>query len=275
VDIFTTSSNAPHFVASVRTTGMIDFAASSDTLFTLTSSGVVASYSRDGSPLAQTTLSGSSDAQWLGIAAVNGAPWVSFSQGCLSGGCQKVTLVLDPRQLTQTSSVTGAVTDVAVSGTRAFAIFNLPSEVRAYDTSDPLHPSALATWAAEGAQAPESITTGNGLIYVLGDRLYAYDATTFAKTSMQLDPWTADPTGALSYVDQRIRADGGCAAVTGRTFTPQLFTLPQLAASATIAAPAAVKSLASQSGRLLMLTDYSLEIWSISSTSKQRRRASR
>jgi hypothetical protein len=274
VDIFSTASAAPHFVASVRASALINFAASSDTLFTLSSSGVVASYSRDGSPLAQITLSGTSDTQWLAIATVNGAPWVSFSQGCLSGGCQKITLVLDPRQLTQTASLTGGVTDVAVSGTRAFGLFDLPSEIRAYDISDPLHPSMLATRSPDGTRAPESITTANGALYVIGDRLYSYDAVTLASTSTQLDAWTADPTGALTYIDQRIRADGGCAVVTGRTFTPQLFTLPQLAASAPIAAPGAVKSLASQNGRLLLLTDYSLEIWSTGTTApKQRRRA--
>lgn len=257
IDVFTTISTAPHFVASVRPNAIVDFAATGTALYTLASNGTVSAYSPDGALLAQRTLTQGTDAQWLSIAAGNGAPWIGFAKGCLSGGCEKTTLVLDPRSLVETASLPGAVTTAANSGTRVFALFDLPAEVRVYEAADALHPSPVASRATEGSRAPVSIAAANGTVFVLGDRLYAYDAGSLSSTSTQLDAWTADPSNALTYVDQRVHAESGCTIVSGRTFAVQPMGETPIATL-----PAAVKSIAAQGDRLLLLTDYSLEIWS-------------
>ncbi|MCU1350657.1 MAG: hypothetical protein JWO56_3687, partial [Acidobacteria bacterium] len=272
VDIFTNSTTtAPHHVASVRPNAIIDFAATPAALYTLASNGALAAWSPDGVLLAQVSLNEGTDAQWLSLAAANGVPWVGFAKGCLSGGCQKGTHVLDPRSLVQTATLNGAVTAVANSGTRVFALFDLPSEVRVYEAADPLHPSPVATHAAEGTRPAVSIAAANGTVFVLGDRLYAYDAGSLNGTSTQLEPWTPDASGALAYVDQRVTAEAGCTLLTGRTFAVQALGEAPIANL-----PAAVKSIATQNGRLLLLTDYSLEVWSkLSAPAKPKRRAAR
>ena len=272
IDIFTTSSTAPHFVASVRPNAIVDFAATATALFTLASNGTVSAYSPDGALLAQRSLSQGTDAQWLSIAAGNGAPWVGFAKGCLTGGCEKTTLVLDPGSLVETASLKGAVTSVANAGTRVFALFDLPSDVRVYEAVDALHPSLVTSRATEGTRTPVSIAAASGTVFVLGDRLYAYDAGSLTSTSTQLDAWTADSSNALTYVDQRVHAESGCTLVTGRTFAVQ-----PIGEAAIATLPAAVKSIAAQGDRLLLLTDYSLEIWSKSTTAPKppRRRAAR
>jgi hypothetical protein len=272
VDLFTTISTAPHFVASVRPNAIVDFAAGETALYTLASNGVVSVYSPDGALLGQTTLSEGADAQWLSIAVANGTPWIGFAKGCLTGVCQKTTLVLDPRSLVQTATLSGAVTAVANSGSRVFALFDLPSEIRVYEAADALHPSQVASRPAEGTRTPISIAAANGTVFVLGERLYAYDAGSLNATSTQFDAWTADPSNALTYVDQRVYAESGCALVTGRTFAVQ-----PIGEAAIATLPAAVKSIAAQGDRLLLLTDYSLEIWSKSGTAPKppRRRAAR
>jgi WD40 repeat protein len=276
VDIFASSSAtvAPHFIASIRPSGILDFAVTANALYTLTSGGTVASYSPDGALLAQLANNEGSDAQWLSIAAANGAPWVGYAKGCLTGGCQKRTLVLDPQSLVETATLPGAVTATAMDGTRVYALFDLPAELRAYDAADPLHPSLVAARATDGTRAPVSLAAANGTLFVLGDRLFTYDANSLAPAATLLDDWTADPSAALAYVDQRIYADAGCTLATGRTFAVQ--PIGETATSIG-SVPAAVKSIAVQNGRLLLLTDDSIEIWSKSPAAPPsgRRRASR
>jgi len=271
VDIFTNATGtALHYVATVRPTAIIDFAATPSALYTLTTNGTVASYSPDGAPLAQVTLNEGTDAQWLSLAAANGVAWVGLGKGCLTTGCQKATIVLDPRTLVETARLNGAVTSAGSDGTRVFALFDVPSEFRAYDAGDPLHPSQLATRAVEGTRPAVSIAASNGSVLVIGDRLYTYDALSLTGTSTQLDAWTPDPSNVVAYVDQRLFAESGCTLLTGRTFSVQPLGEPA------ITMPAVVKSIASQKDRLLLLTDYSIEIWSKApAASKPKRRAAR
>lgn len=258
IDIFTTSM---HFTGSLRGGGVIDLAAAPGALYTLTSNGVVTAYGIDGGQTATITINEGDDAVPLAIDAVAGAVWVSLSKGCLSGGCEKKTLVFSGA-LTQTSSMTGGVTDVVTNGQRAYALTDLPLEIRVINVSDPLHPATLATHAPEGARPPRSIAFAQGLVLVLGDRLIAYDATTLQKSSEPLGDYVADPTGAVTYNDQSIEVDGSCALVAGRTFSPQLYAVPALASPTTFAMPTVTKSVATTPGRFYLLTDYSVEIWS-------------
>ncbi|MEO8036411.1 MAG: hypothetical protein ABI837_18385, partial [Acidobacteriota bacterium] len=274
VDIFSTTVNVLHLVSSVRSGGIIDFAVTPAALFTLSSSGVVSSYSTEGVLLRQTTLSEGSDSQPIAVGSAGGAPWVAISKGCLTGGCQRVTIVLDPLSLVKTASLSGGAVDVTTSGTNAYAIFDLPAEIRVFAISDALHPSQSASRATEGTRTPVSIAVAAGNVLVLGDKLYQYDST-LTKSGETFNTYTPDSSGALSYVDQRIRADGNCGVVSGRTFAPLLGLLPLLNGATSYPEPAAVKSLATQPGRFLLLTDYSIEILSTTtSTPKQKRRVS-
>ncbi len=264
IDIFsTTFGAAPRYVSSVQPPGIVDFAVSTDALFAVSNSRTITAYSRDGTAIAQAALNEGSDVQPIAIATAAGVPWISISKGCLTGSCQQQTVVLDPRSLVRTALLDGPAVDVTGSGTRAWAIFNdLPASIRVYDTTDPLHPSALASRAAEGSAAPVSIAESNGTVYVLGEKLYAYDEAGLTKSGEQFASYQPDLAGVYAYVDQRIRIDGGCGLVSGRSASPQLFAVPQWIATAAPAVPASVRSVAAVPGRLYLLTDDSVEVWS-------------
>lgn len=256
VDVYETRFGfAPHFIGSARPAGITDFAITPTNLFTVTGGGAVASWSRNGDLLTQSALNEGTDVVILGMNAAGGAPWVSFSRGCSTGGCEKKTAVLDPKTLVRATLLDGAAIDVAETNGRAFAIFDLPAEVRAYSLADAQHPSAIASIAAEGTRTPVSIAASDN-VYVDGDKLYIYSQN-LTKIGEQYDSYQADLTNTLQYTDQRVRADGGCVLVSARTFAPQFTT-----GATTATVPAVVKSIAVVPGRFYVLTDYSIEVWS-------------
>jgi len=273
-DVF---SGAMHYVTSIRASGLIDAAAGASVLATLSASGVVTTYSTEGAQLAQTTINEGTDAQPLAVRAVGTAVWVSLSKGCLSGGCEKKTLVYDAA-LHQTSSFSGGVIDVTTNGTRAYVLLDIPAEIRVVDITDPLHPAQLAAHASEGSRPPQSIAVSTDTVYVLGDQLYSYSASSLAAGPAQFAAYADDPTGVIAYVDQRVRIDGSCALVSGRAFSPTFFnaSVPPWSALSTLAVPAAVRSVATLPGRIYLLTDDSVEVWSTTALPKPpRRRISR
>jgi hypothetical protein len=152
------------------------------------------------------------------------------------------------------------VRDVAVSGARAFVLTELPDEIRVLDVTDPAHPRQLAARASEGTRLPTSIAFADGVVYVLGEKLYEYDAN-LNKLGEPLGAYVDDAALGVSYADQRVQVDGGCLAMTGRQFSPRLFTTG-LAPQTSFATPSAARAIAMQAGRLYVLTDHSLEIWS-------------
>ncbi len=270
VDYFTGSL---HYLDSIRNSALVDAGVTADTIATLTTAGVVTAYSTAGVQRAQITLSEGTDAQPLAVHSAGGALWISLEKGCLTTGCEEKTLVYDSK-LNQTASFPGGVVDVVTSGARAYVITDLPAEVRIYNIADALHPVQLATIPAEGSRPVQSIAFGgDGVVYVLGDKLYGYSSTSLSKVSEQLGSYVNDPAGIVAYVDQRVRIDGNCGLVTGRTFNPSLYGVAATwAAASTPLVPAAVRSVAQLPGKLLLLTDDSVEVWSTAATPKAPRR---
>jgi len=255
VDIFT---NTMQSTGSIRTPLIIDVAASDSGAFTIHNNLTVMSYGRDGNTLATSTINEASDAQSQSIASAGGAAWASVIINCQNSGCEGKTIVFDPKSaFAQTSTMTGSVRDVVTSGARAYVLTELPNEVRVVDISDPAHPSVLVSRASEGSQAPRAIAFANGTVYVLGEKLYSYASTDLSKTGEQLASYVTDPASGVTYVDQHLRADGACVALTGRAFSPQFLT-----GTPPISSPAAGRVVATQPGTFYFLTDYSLEIWS-------------
>jgi hypothetical protein len=194
----------------------------------------------------------------LAITTVNGAVWVSLTRGCSTGACEKKTIVFDSR-LNQTASMTGAVVDVVSNAGRAYAITDLPGQVRILNVADPLHPAPVNSRAADGT--PLSISYSNGTIYVLGNTLAAYSEASLIKVAEFLGPYASD--GSVAFTDQHVRIDGNCAMVTGRSFSPTLYAVgPQWSAQNTPSSPSAARAIAWQPGVFYILTDHSLEIWS-------------
>ena len=265
VDIF---SDALHYIGSVKAAGLLDVAAGDNGLFTLSNNLSVAAYTPDGVPLSTAMISEGADAQPLSINVVNGAVWASIVRGCTSGACEKKTIIFN-NNLSQTISLTGAITDVVTSGTRAYAITDLPNEIRVIDVSDPFHPVTIASRAAEGT--PVSIAYSNGTIYVLGNTLASYSENGLAKIGDILGPYASD--GTVTFVDQHVRINGSCAIITGRSFGPQLFNLPQWTPATSFGTPSAARAIAAQPGTFYVLTDHSLEIWSSAPLPKPARRA--
>lgn len=251
IDVFTTAG-ALQYVHGLRVPGAIDLAASSRGVFTLTANGTVNAFSAAGAPLAQRTLAEGVDQQVLSIWSAGEAVWVSLAHGCTSGGCVRKTLVLDPETLAVTATLPGTVRDLAVSGTRAYALFDDPGEVRVYDLAAPLHPAQLAAIARPASAT--SIAYESGRVHVLGDRLYTYAEGSLALTAQRLTAVTPDDA-------HRLRIQGGCAIITGRSEDPELYSVPSWTAAAGFELPSATRALALQDGRAVFLTGHSVEIW--------------
>jgi hypothetical protein len=257
IDAFRTTTNAGlEFITGIRAPGVIDVAATDSALFTLGGNGTVTSYSRAGAALAQVTLDEGSDAQPLAIATAGNAVWVSYAKGCASATCEKKTLVLDPASLVVTASMTGAIDDVFVNGTRAYALVDLPSEIRVVNIADPLHPAVLV--AAPRPASAKSIAAGGGKVYALGDKVHSYTETSLAPAGEFLASVTANDA-------TRMRIEGNCAIVTGRSENAETYRLPDFAADGNPASmPSAVQSFVLQPGRVVFLTGHSIELWASS-----------
>jgi len=255
VDVFT---NTMQWTGSIRTPLIVDVAASDTGAFTIQNDRSVISYGREGNKLVTASINEGTDAQAQSISSAGGAAWASVIVHCQSSGCEGKTIVFDPKSaFVQTATMTGTVRDVVTSGTRAYVLTELPNEVRVVDISDPAHPSVLVSRASEGSQPPRAIAFANGTVYVLGEKLYTYAPADLSKTGEQLASYVNDSGSGLTYVDQHLRADGACVAMTGRQFSPQF-----LSGTPAIASPAIGRSVATQPGTFYFLTDYSVEIWS-------------
>jgi len=262
VDVFT---NIMQSTGSIRTPLIIDVAASDSGAFTIHNNLNVMAYGREGNTIATAAISEGSDAQAQSIATAGGAAWASIFVHCQSSGCEGKTIVFDPKSaFAQTSTMTGTVRDLVTSGTRAYVLTELPNEVRMVDISDPAHPAVLVTRASEGTQAPRAIAFSSGTVYVLGEKLYSYSSTDLSTINAQLSSYVTDPASGVTYIDQHLRGDGTCIALTGRQFSPQFLNSNPaiLAPVPAVAAPAAGRFIATQPGTFYFLTDYSLEIWS-------------
>lgn len=262
IDIF---SDTTRFEKNLRVPGLVDLAATSDALFTLTATGTVTAHSSQGVPYAQLTLDEGSDAQMLAIDTAGGAVWVSVSRGCLTGGCLKKTLVLDPASLAITATMTGGVTDVVTSGTRAYALVDLPAEIRVLNIADPLHPAPVISAAAPASAT--SLAAYSGRVYVAGDRLYEYTESTLLLKAAHLAAMTPDKP-------QQVRVDGNCLVLTARGAHPEAYDAATLAPATTLEVPSSVRVMAVQPGRLVLLTGHSVEVWSTAPLGPRKRRAS-
>ncbi len=253
VDLYSTaSSDAPHFLNAIRASNLVDVAAAGERIYTLSGGFTVTAYSRSGAALAQVAINEGIDAQPLSLTTAGGAVWVSLSKGCLSGACQWKTLVLDPQTLLTTDSFPGQVLDATTSGTRAYFLTDQPREIRVANTADPLHLAAIASVAAPASS--RSLAHASGTLYVLGDRVYAYDETTLTATATFLSAST--PTNA-----HQIRSAGSCALVSGRSANPELYTLPAFDAANGFEVPSTVRGMIPTASRVLILTDHSIEVW--------------
>jgi hypothetical protein len=258
------------YITSLR--GVVDVTADDKGVYTVSSPALASSYTADGVFLRGSQIIAVPNARALVIRSVGGAVWVSIESGCPT--CIQTTYVFDPRTgMAQTTSFNGGVLDVVTSGGRAYVLTDFPAEVRVMNISDPFHPAPVIT--APAPQSPVSISYANGTIYVLGDKLTAYSESTLTSLGEILGSYQADPTGVITPADQRVRIDGNCAIVTGRSFSPQLYAIGSpttWTAVATPQLPSPTRSIAVQPGVIQILTDHSLETWSTKPLAKPPRR---
>lgn len=264
IDVYEFGSSAsPRWLSSIAAPAVIDLAASDNRLFTLTSTQIINEYGSSGALLRSNSLNEGSGVAPISITTVANAPWVSFSRGCTSTGCEKRTNVLDPQSLVRTAQFSGGVIDVATSGPRAYAIFDLPAETRIYNVSDNLHPSAIVS-ALTDVNAV-AIAYNNGIIYLLADKAYAYNESSLTRIGDQLTP--VPPSSSANAL-----IDSGCVTIIGRSAAAENYTLPFWTAAPSMPLPGNARSLALFGGRILILTDYSIEIWSRTTTANNPKR---
>ncbi len=181
------------------------------------------------------------------------AVWASLATGCTVQGCrERKTLVLDPNTLAVTATLPGNLTDVTVAGTRAYALFSFPDEIRVLNIADPQHPAPIVTAAAPAFAS--SIAYASGKVYVLAGKLFGYAESTLILNEERLTAIT--PNAA-----HRIRIDGTCALVSRDSDAPELYDLPSWTLSSKqFELPSNLRSFAVQPSLLLFLTEHSLEL---------------
>ncbi|HET8772506.1 MAG TPA: hypothetical protein VFP80_01895, partial [Thermoanaerobaculia bacterium] len=219
IDVFSTATGTlPRYMTSVSAAGVLDVAATPGGLFTLSANGTVSAYSPHGVLLRSMTINEGPDTQPLAIDAAGSAVWVSISKGCLTGGCQNRTLVLDPSTMTVAATMNGTVADVVTANDRAYALFELPNEVRVLNVANPLQPAQIMAIAAPNRAV--SVATHQNRVLVLGDRLYEY-AETLVLKGTHLSAISPDRA-------QQVRVDGNCLLITARGASPETYNAATL-----------------------------------------------
>ena len=267
IDVFSTATgDLPRYMTTVSAAGVLDIAATADALFTLSANGTVTAYSAHGVLLRSMTIDEGTDVQPLAIDTAGDAVWVSISKGCLTGGCQNKTLVLDPATMGVTATMNGAVLDVVVASPRAYALFELPNEVRVIDVANPLLPAQIRAIASPNRAT--SVAPYQNRLFVLGDRLYEYTETLLLQAT-HLPPVSPDRA-------QQVRVDGNCLLITARGTNPETYNAATLIpAPPQYDVPSPVRSVALLPGKLLLLTTHSLEVWSSQGATNPKRRTVR
>jgi len=272
------SSGMPGIASNLALSGsIVDIAPVGTSLYVLAISGAVTGYSAAGTVATTYQVNESGDQRMVGMRAVAGALWVTVEVNCLSGACELRTLVLDPRAtLVKSATLPGGASAATADGTKAWAVFTVPAELRGYDVTDPYHPVQLTQRASTGNPVALVHDAARAAVYALGQRVYVYSDTQLAETGTLLDPYVSDPSGRVGYVDQQIHVTGNCALITGRTYSPMLFRINAAASWSAEPLPgsaaAAVRSSAITGGKAYLLSDYSLEIWSSTGPTIVRRR---
>lgn len=257
VEIYETHQTAsPRYTTTISVPGALDIAASDSSLFVLFSNRTVTAFTHAGLPIRSTTVDDGADTVPLSIATAGGAPWVSLRRGCTTTGCEERTVVLDPASLVPTASLDGGVNDLTVNGSTVYALMDIPpsTEIRSYSVSDPLHPSLTGSRVAEGSAT--AIATDGLAILTLGTRLFSY---TTSLTKIGEDLGTAAVTAASD-----LAVDEGCAVITGRSGAAELYRRPgsQWMPAGFISIPGVSRGIVQQPGKNVILTDYSVEVWS-------------
>jgi hypothetical protein len=264
-------SPAPHHTTTISVPGSLDIAASESALFVLFSNRTVTAFTHGGLALRTATIDEGDDALPLAISAAGGAPWVAMRRGCTTTGCEERTIVLDPASLVRTASLDGGVKELTIAGSTAYALVDLPpsSEIRSYSIGDPLHPSLAGSRPGEGSAA--AIATDGSTIFTLGTRLFSY---TQSLTRLGEELAATAVSAATDLV-----VDEGCAVMTGRSGAAELYRRAgsEWTPAGFISIPGVARGISQQPGRIIILTDYSMEIWTrlAPQSPPRRRRAAR
>jgi hypothetical protein len=263
IDVFSTHTpSTPHYVAAVP--AAFDLAATGSALYTLANDGTVTGYSPAGAQFAQVNIRDNFNSEMVAIRTAGNAVWASLATGCTVQGCsERKTFVLDPNTLAVTATMTGNVTDVTTAGTRAYALFSFPDEIRVLNIADPQHPSPVVTAPAQPFAS--SIAYSAGKVYVLAGKVFGYAEPTLAQVEEHL-------TAVTPNASHRIRIDGSCALVSRDANPPVAYDLPAWTPASTFTLPSNLRSFSVQPGMLLLLTEHSLELAYPTPTGKPPRR---
>ncbi|MFA6957543.1 MAG: hypothetical protein WC538_16850 [Thermoanaerobaculia bacterium] len=272
------SSGMPGIARGLSLSGsIVDIVPVGTSLYVLALDGTVTGYSAAGTVTTTYKVNESGDQRMIGMRAVAGALWLTVETNCLSGACDLRTLVLDPRStLVKSATLQGGASSATADGTKAWAIFSVPAEIRAYNVIDPYHPVQLTQRASSGNPVAIAHDAARAVVYAVGQRVYAYSDAQLNEAGTLLDPYVNDPSGRVGYVDQQIYVTGNCALITGRSFSPLLYRINGAATWSAEPLPgsgaAAVRSSVVTGGKVYLLSDYSLEIWSSTGPTIVRRR---
>lgn len=240
--------------------GVIGAAISGEAIWTLSSSGTISRLGWNGGSTAVASLPNAGDMVPLSIQQTAGALYVSYRRGCSAGACEKRTDVYDPATGQVTATLDGELLDISVDGAVAYGLFDLPKEIRRLDLRDPLRPFVTGSRELSGSPVSLAWRASDQRLFLLGSRLERLDPQNMQVLETWLDPWVADPSGRLSYTDQRVRLSAAGLAIAGRWFAPRIWpgASPDMA-PVIWDAPAAGRRIVAASGGWILLTDSSIE----------------
>ena len=270
------AAQVPYFAGSIPLDGgTIDATLVNGKVADLTSDGHLLLLNLSGQIVGQAQINEGSDVTPISVRNIRGALHVSILKGCLSGTCEKKTLVYDPRTtLAVSASYSGGITDAVVSGNTAYLLLDLPSELRRVDVTDPFHPVMGTTAAQTDNPVAVAYSSAQNSVMVLASRLTTYNGTTLVKVADLLTSYSNDPSGRVGYLDQSIRVDADCATMIGRNFDAQQFNVlspSTISALTGLNLPSAGKKLASNGKAIFVLTEQSLEVFSNETAPKRKR----
>lgn len=241
--------------------GVLDTAVAGGDIWTLSSSATLSRLSWGGVSTPVASLPADADLVPLSLTHAAGALYVSYRRGCSVGVCEKKTDVFDAATGQLSTSLDGELLDISVDGDVAYALFDSPREIRRLDLRDPLRPVVTASRELAGSPVSVAWRANDERLFVLGSRLDRLDPQNLLVLESYLEPWTVDPSGRLSYTDQRVRISSSGLAIAGRWFAPRFWPGADPGTAPLVwDVPAASRRIVPLESGWILLTDSSIEV---------------
>ncbi len=256
-------------------TDLLDVTATPDGFCGLDSVGHLDCFDSAGRATGGGDIAALDDATFLSVHAAHDTVLVSLLEGCFGSGCRKRTVfgTISAGTFHAGGQIEGEVLALDQVGSRLAVVTDLPKELRLYDlaasSSDPVLVAATPLTEKFFSVA---MSEEGGTIYVAGEKLKAFAAPSMIELGEVLPP--LDPAAGLTALDQGVEIEGDQAYVIGRSSSLQVYRMeaPGIwSLERTIALPSTPRQIIRDGATVIVLTDFSIELFSLDPPLKRRR----